>query len=98
MSVSMSMSVSVSVSVSVFLYLSVYVSMSIKYSATNIFVQDPDYSVNFQGPYKVAQKLKGLSLERGWTKSAEILGASHLKRDLSVDTTFSQTNIANQSL
>jgi hypothetical protein len=59
MSVSMSMSVSVSVSVLVFLYLSVYMSMSIKYSATNIFLQDPDYSVNFQGPYEVAQKFKG---------------------------------------
>jgi hypothetical protein len=32
--------------------------------------------------------LKGLSLERGWTNSAENLGASPLKRDLSVDTTF----------
>jgi hypothetical protein len=42
--------------------------------------------------------LKGLSLERGWTKSAENLGASSLKRDLSVDTTFSQTNLAGQSL
>jgi hypothetical protein len=42
--------------------------------------------------------LKGLSLERGWTKLAENLGASTLKRDLSVDTTFSQTNLAGQSL
>jgi hypothetical protein len=42
--------------------------------------------------------LKGLSLERGWTKSAENLGASPLKRDLSVDTTFSHTNLAGQSL
>jgi hypothetical protein len=43
-------------------------------------------------------KLKGLSLERGWTKSAENLGASILKTDLLVDTTFSQTNLAGQSL
>jgi hypothetical protein len=42
--------------------------------------------------------LKGLSLERGWTKSAENLGASSLKRDLSVDTIFSQRNLAGQSL
>jgi hypothetical protein len=42
--------------------------------------------------------LKGLSLERGWTKSAENLGASTVKRDLSVDITFSQTNLAGQSL
>ncbi len=39
-------------------------------------------------------KLKGLSLERGWTKSAENL----FKKDLSIDTTFSQTNLAGQSL
>jgi hypothetical protein len=44
-------------------------------------------------------KLKGLSLEREWTKSAENLGASALKRDdLSVDNTSSQTNLAGQSL
>jgi hypothetical protein len=42
--------------------------------------------------------LKGLSHERRWTKSAENLGASTLKRDLSLDTTFSQTNLAGQSL
>jgi hypothetical protein len=42
--------------------------------------------------------LKGLSLERGYTKSAENLGASPLKRDLSVESTFSQTNLAGQSL
>jgi hypothetical protein len=42
--------------------------------------------------------LKGLSLERGWTKLAENLGASTLKRDLSDDTTLSQTNLAGQSL
>jgi hypothetical protein len=42
--------------------------------------------------------LKSLSLERGWTKSAENLGASMLKRDLSVDTTFNRTNLAGQSL
>jgi hypothetical protein len=42
--------------------------------------------------------LKGLSLESGWTKSAENLGDSPLKRDLSVDTTFGQTNLGGQSL
>jgi hypothetical protein len=44
------------------------------------------------------ENLKGLSLERGWTKSAENLCPSPLKRDLSVDTTFSQTNLTGQSL
>jgi hypothetical protein len=44
------------------------------------------------------ENLKSLSLERGWTKSAENLGASTLKRDLSVDNTFSQVNLAGQSL
>jgi hypothetical protein len=44
------------------------------------------------------RNLKGLSHEKRWTKSAENLGASTLKRDLSVDTTFSQTNLAGQSL
>jgi hypothetical protein len=44
------------------------------------------------------RNLKGLSLERGQTKSAENLGASSLKRDLSIDITFSQTNLAGQSL
>jgi hypothetical protein len=42
--------------------------------------------------------LKGRSLERGWTKLAKNLGASLFKRDLSIDTTFSQTNLAGQSL
>jgi hypothetical protein len=47
---------------------------------------------------KCRRNLKSLSLERGWTKSAENLGASFLKRDLLVDTTFNQTNLAGQSL
>jgi hypothetical protein len=42
--------------------------------------------------------LKGLSLERRWTKLADNLDASTFKRDLSVDTTFSQKNLAGQSL
>jgi hypothetical protein len=41
---------------------------------------------------------KDLLLERRWTKSAENLGTSSFKRDLSIDTTFSQTNLAGQSL
>jgi hypothetical protein len=44
------------------------------------------------------QHLKGLSHERGWAKSSENLGASPLKSDLSIDTTFSQINLAGQSL
>ncbi len=40
------------------------------------------------------ENLKGLSSERGWTKSAENLGASPFYRDLSIDTTYSRTNLA----
>ncbi len=58
MSVSISVSVSVSVSFSVSMSVSVNVSVSIKYGATNIFVRRGNYSVNFQGPYKVAWKIK----------------------------------------
>jgi hypothetical protein len=32
--------------------------------------------------------LNGLSFERGWSKSAENLGASPFKRDVSNDTVF----------
>jgi hypothetical protein len=42
--------------------------------------------------------LKGLSYERGLIKSVENLGVSSFKRDLSIETTFSQTNLAGQSL
>jgi hypothetical protein len=69
MSVSLSMSLSMSVSISVSVGVSVLClfpcsvsgneSVSIKYGATNIFVWRGNYSVNFQGPYEVAQKLKG---------------------------------------
>jgi hypothetical protein len=51
-----------------------------------------------KGRTRQRRNVKGLSLERGWTKSAENLGASPLKRDLSVDTSFSQPNLAGQSL
>jgi hypothetical protein len=42
--------------------------------------------------------LKGLSYERGLFQSAENLSASSFKGDLSNDITFSQTNLAGQSL
>ena len=42
--------------------------------------------------------LKGLSHESGRSKSAESLGASHLERDLSIDTISSQIYLAGQSL
>ncbi len=60
MSVSMfvSVSVSMSVSISVSVAVSVNASVSIKYGATNIFVRCGNYSVNFQGPYEVARKVK----------------------------------------
>jgi hypothetical protein len=51
-----------------------------------------------KGPTRWRGKLKGLSYERGWLKSADNLGSSPFKRDLSNDTTFSQTNLAGQSL
>ncbi len=51
-----------------------------------------------KGPMKWRGNLKGLSYEKGWLKSADNLGASPFKRDLSNDTTFSQTNLAGQSL
>jgi hypothetical protein len=51
-----------------------------------------------KGPKRWRGNLKGLSYERGLLKLAENLGASPFKRDLSNDTTFSQTNLAGQSL
>jgi hypothetical protein len=44
------------------------------------------------------QQLKGLSHERGWSKSFTNLGASPFKRVLSSDTNFSQSNLVGQSL
>jgi hypothetical protein len=57
--VSVSMSVSMTVSVAVSVSVSVNVSVSIKFGATNISVRHGNYTVNFQGPYEVAWKLKG---------------------------------------
>jgi hypothetical protein len=51
-----------------------------------------------KGPTRWRGNLKGLSCERGLLKSVENLGASPFKRDLWNDTTFSQTNLAGQSL
>ncbi len=51
-----------------------------------------------KGPTRWRGNLKGLSFERGWLKTADNLGASPFKRDLSSDTTFSLTNLAGQSL
>jgi hypothetical protein len=51
-----------------------------------------------KGSTRWCKNLKGLSYERGLLKSAENLGASSFKRDLSIETTFSQTNLAGQSL
>jgi hypothetical protein len=42
--------------------------------------------------------LNGLSFERGWSKSAENLGTSPFKRDVSNDTVFSQTHFAGHSI
>ncbi len=51
-----------------------------------------------KGPMRWGRNLKGFSYERGLLKSAENLGASPFKIELSNDTTFSQTNLAGQSL
>ncbi len=65
----------------------------------NIYVRNGNYSINIQGQYEVAQKLKGPFYKRDdWLKSAENLGASPFKWDLSNDTTSSQKNLARQSL
>jgi hypothetical protein len=65
----------------------------------NIYVRHGNYSINFQGQYEVAGKLKGAFYKRDdRLKSAENLGASPFKWDLSNDTTSSQTILAGQSL
>ncbi len=74
-------------SVSVYVSISIYV--SIKYGATNISADMAIIQSISKARTRWRGNLKGLSLERGWTKSAESLGASPLKRDLSVDITFS---------
>jgi hypothetical protein len=51
-----------------------------------------------KGPTRWRGNLKGLSYERGLLKSVENLGTSPFKRDLLNDTTFSETNLAGQSL
>jgi hypothetical protein len=43
---------------------------------------------------EMAPKLTGPSHETGWAKSAENIGASPFKGYLSVDTIFSQINLA----
>jgi hypothetical protein len=84
------MSVSVSISFSVL--------FQFKYGALNIYGRHGKYIVVCQGTYGVEWKLKGpLIYERGCLKSADNLGASPFKRDLSNDTTFSQTDLAGHS-
>jgi hypothetical protein len=51
-----------------------------------------------KAPTRWRGDLNGLSYERGWLKLANNLGASPFKGDLLNDTTFSQTNLAGQSL
>jgi hypothetical protein len=68
MSLSVSMSISVSMCVSMTVSMSVSISMSVscpflcpcqfKYGAMNIYVQHGNHSINFQGLYEVARKLK----------------------------------------
>jgi hypothetical protein len=99
----LSVSVSISMAVSVFTSLSVFMSISVlfqfKYGAMNIYGRPGNYCILPipKGPTRWRGNLKGLQHERGWLKSADNLGASPFKRDLSNDTTFSQTNLAGQS-
>jgi hypothetical protein len=92
------LSVSLSVSMKVSVSISISVLFLFKYGAMNVYGRHGNYSVNFQGSYEVARKLKGPLIKRGWLKSANNLGTSPFKRDLSNDTTYSQTNLAGQSL
>jgi hypothetical protein len=92
MSVSVSVSVSISVSVSVMCPCQLNTALRIFLSDMAIIPLISKARTRWRG------NLKGLSLERGWKKSAENLGASPLKRVLSADTTFSHTNLAGQSL
>ncbi len=64
-----------------------------------IFIADTAIILSIpKGPTRWRRNLKGLSYERGWLKLADNLGATPFKRDLSNDTTFSQRNLAGQSL
>jgi hypothetical protein len=49
-------------------------------------------------PMRWHGNLKGLQYERGWVKSAENLGASPFKKDLSIYTTFIRIHLAGQSI
>ncbi len=86
-------SVSVSVSFSVSLSVSVNVSVSTKYGATNIFVRRGNYSVNFQGPYEVAWKIKR---PLNWEGMEEISWKS--RRLYLKERPISRTNLAGESL
>jgi hypothetical protein len=96
MSIFVSMFVSMTVSMSVSVSLSV--SCQFKYGVMNIYVRHDNYSINFQGQYEMAWKLKGPFYKRDdWLKCAENLDTSPFKWDLSNDTTSSQTNLTGQS-
>jgi hypothetical protein len=100
---SVSISVSMSVSVSMFVSVSMSIFIFPCYFNLNmalcIFMADMAIILSIpKGPMRWRGNLKGLSYKRGWLKSAENLGASPFKRDLSNDTTFSQVNLAGQSL
>jgi hypothetical protein len=94
LSVSVSVSMSVSMSVSVSMSISISVLFQFKYGAMNIYGQHGNYIVDSQGSYEVARKPKGPLM----LKLANNLGAFPFKGDLLNDTTFSQTNLAGQSL
>jgi hypothetical protein len=77
------LSISVSVSTSVSVSMSISVLFQFKYGAMDIYGQrHGNYIVDSQGSYEVAWKLKGLSYERGWFKSADNLCASPFKRSI----------------
>jgi hypothetical protein len=61
--------------------------MAANRGSTEIHLSHPKSSIRWR------RHLKGLSHERGWTKSAENLGAYSFNSNPSIDTTFSQVNL-----
>ncbi len=96
--------VSVSVRVLVLVLVRILVCVLVRFlvklnMALWMFLSDIEIMLSLpKGSTRWLRNLKGLSYERVWVKSAENLGASPLKTDLSIDTSFSQVHLAGQSL
>jgi hypothetical protein len=59
----------------------------------SIYVRHGNYPGDYLDSYEWRGNLKGLSHESGWVNSAENLGASPFKTDLSIDTNFSHVSL-----